>query len=48
MLVLFDWEFVNSEDNLYGLFELIQRTNTMFNETHAVRKVNQAAKAKDT
>jgi len=37
-LVLFDWEFVNSEDNLYGLFD----------EDHAIKKLNQAAKVQET
>jgi len=46
-LVLFDWEFVNSEDNLYGLFDLIHKTNSMLDENHAVKKLNQAAKAQE-
>jgi len=46
--MLFDWEFVNSEDNLYALFVLIHKINTTFNEDHAVKKLNQAAKAQET
>jgi len=46
-LVLFDWEFVNLEDNLYGLFDLIHKINTTLDENRVVKKLNQSTKAQE-
>jgi len=47
-LMLFDWEFVNSEEDLFELFDLIHKINTTFERNRAIKKLDQAARAQES
>ena len=46
--ILLDWELVNSDSDLFGLFDIIHECNQVFDKEHVARKAARDQKAAAT